>query len=136
MSITLGEAKTIGPKDSRSAMLWGDAMRTRFLLSFAVVGFALIIPAHAQDSTPTSICDQAAASPVDQDRPAGVLGVAADQIDPKIAIPACEAAAAAAPNDPRIAFQLARAYEAAKAYEPARVQYAKAADQGGRARAE
>ena len=72
-----------------------------------------------------AICDQAAASPLDHNRPPDVAGVAPDKIDPKIAIPARDAAAKAAPNDPRIAFQLARAYFAAKAYEVARVQYAK-----------
>jgi TPR repeat protein len=47
-------------------------------------------------------------------------------IDAKIAIPACKAAVQAAPDDPRIAYQLGRAYFAAKAYESARTEYEKA----------
>ena len=86
----------------------------------------------SQDSTATlvAICDRAAASPLDQNRPTGVEGVAPDKIDPKIAIPACGAAAKAAPNDPRTAFQLGRAHFAAKDYESARAQYTKADEMG------
>jgi tetratricopeptide (TPR) repeat protein len=73
-----------------------------------------------------AICDQAAASPLDKNRPPGVAGVAPDKVDPKIAIPACEAAAKAAPTNPRIMYQLGRAYNGAKAYESARAQYEKA----------
>jgi TPR repeat protein len=75
-------------------------------------------------------CDQAAAIPLDQSRPTGVAGVVTEKIDPKIAIPACDAAAKAAPNDPRVAFQLGRAYLAAKEYESARAHFKFAADQG------
>lgn len=82
--------------------------------------------AEGEAAALVAICDQAAASPLDTKRPAGVAGVPADKVDPKIAIPACEAASKAAPNDPRIAFQLGRAYYAAKAYESARAQYEKA----------
>src|SRR5271169_5073460 len=47
-----------------------------------------------------------------------------------IAIPACDAAAKAAPNDPRVAFQLGRAYLVAKAYGSAHAHFKFAADQG------
>jgi thioredoxin-like negative regulator of GroEL len=93
-------------------------------------------PSWSQDSTATliAICDQAAAPPLDQSRPTGVAGVALEKIDPKIAIPACDAAAKAAPNDPRVAFLLGRAYLAAKDYESARAHLKFAAD-GRRRRA-
>jgi TPR repeat protein len=89
-------------------------------------------PSWSQGSTATliAICDQAAASALDQSQPTGVAGVALEKIDPKIAIPACDAAAKAAPNDPRVAFQLGRAYLVAKAYESARAHFKFAADQG------
>lgn len=86
----------------------------------------------AQDAAAAlvAICDQAAASPFDKNRPSGVAGVPPDKVDPKIAIPACEAALKVSPNDPRIFFQLARAYSAGKAYESARAQYLKADEIG------
>ena len=89
-------------------------------------------PSWSQDSTATliAVCDQAAAAPLDQSRPTGVVGLLLEKIDPAIAIPACDAAAKAAPNDPRIAFQLGRAYLAAKDYESARAHFEFAADQG------
>jgi hypothetical protein len=82
------------------------------------------------NATASLPCYQAAASPFDKNRPAGVAGVTLDKIDLRIAIPACEAAAKASPNDPRIMPQLGRAYQAAKACEAATDRYCKAADQG------
>ena len=89
-------------------------------------------PSWSQDSTATliAICDQAAAAPLDQSRPTGVAGLLLEKIDPTIAIPACDAAAKVAPNDPRVAFQLGRAYLAAKDYESAHAHFKFAADQG------
>jgi|GEM_PF-5269679 len=84
---------------------------------------------QAQDRSSSAlmqICDQAAASPLDDRRPSGVSGVDAEKVDPKVAVPACEAAAKAAPTDPRVAFQLGRAYLAAKAYESALAVFEKA----------
>ena len=98
----------------------------------AVVLLCYPCPSWSQDSPATliAICDQAAAIPLDQSRPTGVAGVVTEKIDPKIAIPACDAAAKAAPNDPRVAFQLGRAYLAAKEYESARAHFKFATDQG------
>jgi TPR repeat protein len=89
-------------------------------------------PSWSQDGTAAliDICDQAAAAPLDQSRPTGVPGLLLEKIDSKVAIPACDVAAKAAPNDPRVAFQLGRAYLAAKDYESARVHFKFAADQG------
>jgi uncharacterized protein len=100
----------------------------------AFVALALCSPlsARAQSDATTlaAICDQAAASPFDKSRPAGVAGVPPDKIDPKIAGPACEAAAKAAPHDPRLVFQLGRAYMVLKDYGAARAQFAKADQMG------
>jgi eukaryotic-like serine/threonine-protein kinase len=75
-------------------------------------------------------CDLAAASPFDKERPRSVAAVASDKIDPNVAVPACEAAANAAPDDGRMMFQLGRSYGAAKDYEKARVAYRKADELG------
>lgn len=110
----------------------GGAPMLRVFATFAALLALYPLSAKAQDASAAliAICDQAAASPLDKNRPADVAGVVPDKIEPKIAIPACEAALKAAPNDPRIMFQLGRAYFAAKAYESARTQYAKADEIG------
>ena len=76
------------------------------------------------------LCDAAAASNLDPSRPAGVPGNRPPDIKPEIAIPACEAAYAAAPDDPRMAFQLGRSYDAARRYADALPLYQKAAAGG------
>jgi TPR repeat protein len=62
--------------------------------------------------------------------PYGSARVPLEKIDWQIAITACEAAAAAAPDNPRIMFQLGRAHDAAKADESARAFFSKASDLG------
>ena len=89
-----------------------------------------IAPAVPPATAAAAACDRAAASPFDRNRPANVAGVMLDQIEAKIAVPACEAAAQTAPNDPRIAFQLGRAYEAGKNGKLAARLYKLASDQG------
>lgn len=76
------------------------------------------------------LCDAAAASNLDPSRPAGVPGNKPPDIKPEIAIPACEAAYAAVPDDPRMAYQLGRSYYAAKRYADALPLYQKAAAGG------
>jgi TPR repeat protein len=75
-------------------------------------------------------CDRLASSTYDRDRPDGVPGVLQDKIDAKAAIPACEAALKAAPNDPRIMFQLGRAYAAGNNFDGAFKQYSAAHAKG------
>jgi hypothetical protein len=107
------------------------------LLKIARVGaatvftFVLVSPAFPQDPQGATLaCDRAAVSPTEKNRPFGVPGVFFASIDPKIAIPACQEAASAAPENPRILFQLGRAYAAAKANESARAYVQKASDLG------
>jgi TPR repeat protein len=96
-----------------------------------VVLSALVLPAFPQDQQDATLaCDRAAASPSDNKRPLGVPAVFFASIDPQIAIPACQEAAAAEPENPRILFQLGRAYAAAKANESARAYLQKASDLG------
>jgi TPR repeat protein len=96
--------------------------------------FVLVWPALAQNQDTTAAlvltCDRAAASPTDKERPVGLAGVPSEKLDWQIAIAACEAAAAAAPDNPRIMFQLGRAHDAAKADESARAFFSKASDLG------
>jgi TPR repeat protein/ABC-type uncharacterized transport system substrate-binding protein len=106
----------------------------RQLAAVTVLCFVLVLPGLAQDRDATAAlvlaCDRAAATPTDKNRPVGVPAVFFASIDPKIAIPACQEAAAAAPENPRILFQLGRAHAAAKANESARAYVQKASDLG------
>jgi TPR repeat protein/ABC-type uncharacterized transport system substrate-binding protein len=97
----------------------------------ALLIFISAWPAAAQSQDTSSLilaCDQAAASPSDGDRPAGIVGVRSETLDPQAAIAACEAAAAVAPDAPRVLFELGRAQAAAKDYESARQQFSRASD--------
>jgi TPR repeat protein len=100
----------------------------------SVLIFLLVRPGLAQNQDTTAAlvlaCDRAAASPTDKDRPVGLAGVPSVRLDSQNAIAACEAAAAAAPDNPRIIFQLGRAHAAAKADESARAYFSKASDLG------
>ena len=54
------------------------------------------------------MCDELAASPYDNDRPAGIVGVEYAKLDRAKAEAPCRAAHEAAPNNLRIDYQLAR----------------------------
>jgi hypothetical protein len=56
-------------------------------------------------------------------------GVPFEQINPTLAVPACIDAVRQHPNDPRLSFQLGRAYLKAKDFDSALEQYLKAAGQ-------
>jgi tetratricopeptide (TPR) repeat protein len=75
-------------------------------------------------------CDRLAASDLDLERPSSIPGVALAAVNPRAAVPACEAAVKAAPAQRRMLFQLGRAYEAAKDYDTAREHYARASELG------
>src|ERR1700694_3869465 len=104
----------------------GKPREIRFMvrLFLSAMAFAVIATAAgAQDETARIVgeCDRRAASNLDPQRPATVQGVPVDAIDPKAAIPACEAALKVVPDDRRIMFQLGRAYAKAQNYEKARI---------------
>jgi TPR repeat protein len=86
---------------------------------FPALAFAQTKPANSANDALIKLCDLAASSPVDKAKPADIAGVAANDVDAKIAVPACEAALAIAPNEPRLMFELARAANQAKDYEKA-----------------
>jgi TPR repeat protein len=92
-----------------------------------------LAPAQAQQggaTDPVADCDRLAASPYDNTRPASIVGILQDKIDPKAAVPACEAGLKAAPNDHRIMFQLGRSYAADNNYDAAFKQYSAASAKG------
>ena len=93
---------------------------TAALCAALVAGIPHSSLAQPDATTLIAICDQFAASPVDTRRPRGVAGIAVDKVDPKAAIPACEAATKASPTNARMMFQLGRAYGAAKNQTAAR----------------
>jgi TPR repeat protein len=67
-------------------------------------------PAAATDAaTAIAACDRLAASPIDPTRTAGVVGLEFDEMDAAAAVPACRAALAAEPDNPRLQFELGRA---------------------------
>jgi TPR repeat protein len=108
----------------------GDHGSAGLGLSFVLALTALLagMPAHAQSNTAALVaeCDRLAASDLDFERPPEVPGVAFSKIDAPAAVAACLAAAKVRPTDPRITFELGRAYQAAKDYEKARAQYERA----------
>ncbi|WP_175528914.1 tetratricopeptide repeat protein [Granulicella pectinivorans] len=83
-------------------------------------------PAFAQ-SDMVRRCNLATASADDVTRPHDIPGVAFDQINPAVAVPACEAAVSANPGVARLQFELGRALEAAKRLGEARAAYERAA---------
>lgn len=97
--------------------------------ALAVVAL-LASPVSAQDADgPAAACDKLAASPYDPGVPAGV-GVRFDTIDADAAMAACSAAVEADPDNARLHFQLARAYDAAEQFDKAIAGYRAAADRG------
>jgi TPR repeat protein len=81
----------------------------------AVIAVLVVIPAKtwAQNAA-IRACDLATASSFDPDRPAGIPGVDLNKIDITAAMPACEAALAVEPDNPRLLYQMGRIFAAGK----------------------
>jgi TonB family protein len=86
--------------------------------------------ANAETASAPNACDLAAAGPLDPSRPDGVPGVAVDRIDGKTAMPACEAALAAEPENPRLLYQTGRTHASNNDYKKARAFFEQAAGLG------
>jgi Sel1 repeat len=109
----------------------GEPMgRIIFSLAACAAFAAASAAANDRPAALARACDLAAASTDDKARPADIAGVALSKIDAMTAIAACEAAIAAAPENPRMLFQMARAFFAAKDYDKAREFYERAAGRG------
>ena len=99
-------------------------MPTR-LAFVCLLQLALSSNAFAQDIV--TDCDKYAAS--DTDPSATAPGVPLEKINVTLAVPACMAAVRESPNNPRLLFQLGRAYRAANNFKLALEYYRKAAEQ-------
>ena len=76
-------------------------------------------------------CDRLAASPDDERRPAGIVGVPLDRIDSAKAVPACRAAATANPSEARITYEIARALSRTNGADAEMVSYYERAAEAG-----
>ncbi|MBO0905234.1 SEL1-like repeat protein [Jiella sonneratiae] len=76
------------------------------------------------------LCEELAADRFDPARPAGVKGVYFEKIEADRAVPACRAAQAAHPTEPRLQFLLGRALDASGSEDEAVAWFRKAAEQG------
>src|SRR5260370_22352161 len=102
-------------------------MRLTCFAAAFVIGFSCV--AAAEEPRPADLvaaCDNAAASPFDKDRPAGIAGVTIEKMSASGAIQARDAAVKAVPDDHRMGMQLGRAYLAARNYDAPRMQFDKA----------
>ena len=88
----------------------------------------LAVTIAAAKEAPVTECDTLAASPLDLHRKAA--GVPFEELNPTVAIPACENAVRDYPNSPRLIYQLGRAYQRVNDFSAALIQYRKAAEQG------
>ena len=97
------------------------------ILAVALLTTPLSCVAFAQAEPPASAndCDRAAASDFDKQSP--IPGIAFNQIDPKVAIPACLDAVAKNPDSARLNFELGRAYDADRNFAEALKFFQKAA---------
>jgi TPR repeat protein len=75
-------------------------------------------------------CDRLAANPDDTARRNGVAGIRWELLDPREAVPACRAAAAAQPEDPRLMYQMGRVLDKEGTSSEALSWYRRATDKG------
>jgi TPR repeat protein len=96
--------------------------------AFFAASFLKQLDTQVQQMTaiPVVQCDRLAGSDLDPEKPASIPGVPVSALNPRLAVPACEAAVKTAPADARMIFQLGRAYVAAKEYGKARELYEQA----------
>jgi clan AA aspartic protease (TIGR02281 family) len=95
------------------------------LTLLCVLHLALSSNAFAQDIV--TDCDKYAAS--DTDPSAKAPSIPLEKVNPALAVPACATAVQKFPNNPRLLFQLGRAYRAADNFKAAVEYYRKAAQQ-------
>lgn len=90
----------------------------------------LTVPVLAQTAKVVSECDRLAANPFDPNRPEEISGVGLAELNPDLAIRACERTLKRFPGNPRYQFQLARSFVKANRYAKALKFYRRAAAQG------
>src|SRR5262245_24361208 len=94
----------------------------------AVFMIAASVPGAYAQTAPARACDRLAAHPLDRKKV--VPGVEWDDIDAEKAVPACEAAVRAYPDETRFAYQLARAVDRAGQTDRALAMYQFLAGEG------
>ena len=99
----------------------------RCVLAGFLIGLALVPAIGQAQNAAIHACDRAAANPLDPNRPAGVPGVDFNKIDITAAMPACKAALAAEPENPRLLYQMGRIFAVGTDYAQARSYFEKAA---------
>ncbi len=97
----------------------------KLLIFLCVLLLGFRTAAFAQEA-PVTVCDRYAASDLDPQRKA--TGVPFADVNPILAVPACEEAVRQYPNSIRLPYQLGRAYQKANNFTGALQQYRKAAD--------
>lgn len=103
------------------------------LLALCLVAFALAPSfgfAQEPQSSHTHSCDLLAASPFDRARPADVAGILIEKVDAKAALPVCQNALAAEPDNIRLLFEMGRIFHLMNNYDQARAFYEAAANRG------
>src|SRR5215470_9963437 len=101
-------------------------MKLRFILVLSLISVAPLWNAAAK--APVTDCDRLAAHPRDVNRV--IPGVGFEQMDAPRAIAACRDAVANFPDEPRFAYQLARALDRDNQVLAALEMYRRLADQG------
>jgi TPR repeat protein len=97
-------------------------------LGLAAAHNALAESQPPPQDAPVTDCDNYAADPIDPERKS--IGIFDENLNPSLAIPACENAVRQHPNSKRLIFQLGRAYQKKGDFSSALVQHRKAADHG------
>jgi hypothetical protein len=93
-----------------------------------IAGSGLADATENQKPNGATECDRLAAYPDDSDKVAE--GIAWDNLDPRMAVPACQQALSKSPNNPRLMYQLGRSLDKAKRFDESIRWYRKAAEQG------
>ena len=94
----------------------------------AILWASSVVLGQESAPAPSHRCDQLAANPLDPQRVGP--GVQTSDIQPRQAIPACEAAVALFPNELRFQFQLGRAYRQAGRFSDDLIWYGASANSG------
>lgn len=100
----------------------------RHAVTIALLAFGLGVTCAQADDAPVTDCDTYAANSLDPQRKAP--GVNLIELDPKLAIPACESALQKYPDSARFMYQLGRGYHRSDNFATAALWYGKAMEHG------
>ena len=134
------------PPEDPAGRAWAKIQNTTdpaalkdFIRRFGNSAYAILARARLAElasGTPEQVaafireCDRLAANPDDPARRSGASGIRWDLLDPTEALPPCQAATKARPNDARLMYQMGRVLDKQGASTEALSWYRKAADSG------